>query len=70
MNATLTDIIARHYPSKDEAAKVIAAIETVIGHAESQLEDLESGVEQGLYEEGDNREDIEQLRNALELLDA
>lgn len=69
MNATLTGIIARHYPGKQEAAAIIAAIETVLGHAESQLEDLESGVEQGLYEEGENRSDIEQLREALELLD-
>ena len=68
MNNTLIDTIARHYPGKNAAAAIIEAIEIVLGHAESQLEDLESGVDQGLYEEDENRADITALQNALELL--
>lgn len=70
MQTTLIETIARHYPKKDKAAQIIAAIETVIGHAQSQLEDLQSGVDQGLYEPGENRADIKELESALELLDA
>lgn len=44
------------------------ALQIVLGHAGAQLEDLESGVEQGLYEEGENRTDIEALRNAIAVL--
>lgn len=69
MDAMLIATIARHYPVKGHAERIIAALELVTGCAAAHLEDLMSGVEEGLYDEADNRDRIDTLRRAINTLE-
>jgi hypothetical protein len=69
MNATLTDLIARHHPDKDEASRLTAALATVIEAAGEHLADLEAGVADHTYDAEENRNAIASLAAALAALE-
>jgi hypothetical protein len=68
--STITDLIAKHHPVRDEAIRLIAAVELVIDAASSYADDLETGLKQGIYEETECGAEHKALVAALELIDA
>lgn len=68
MSDVLTDLIARHHPSKGEAVKIIAALETILAHAREHHADWQSGIDDGTYE-SDTQAACDKLNSALELID-
>jgi hypothetical protein len=65
--STLTDLIARHHPNRDEAIKLIGALALVIDAASSHAEDWQSGLDDGTYE--DTQDALDRLTAALEVVE-